>query len=308
MPDPFSQLESRPTLEELLSTAAASRERTVDDHMFRAGEVMGVPCTFRLQLFTAPGERPVAVATQLPDEGASLINRAERYAAQVWRAHCASEQQPPIWIQHLLPDEGFTFVPFDVTGQYELGNPGWQDISVEQLAHLVGRPVDVARGDGYIPHVPPPPDRLQYEVMQVSDLPEARPFRTWCMPTRTSLRRLAARLVRWVKGPSRCCWYHDQDWLAVSELAILVVEQARRDGLADDEISEEIVERARGLGGGERELPAVVSLLSPATAIVPHLGPEPSYTNGNHRARAMHDAGVERTVVVSYLPAEDETD
>ncbi|MFF1724864.1 hypothetical protein [Streptomyces sviceus] len=42
---------------------AAPRRRTVDDHMFRAGRT-----SFPLQLFTAPGQRAVAVATQAEDE------------------------------------------------------------------------------------------------------------------------------------------------------------------------------------------------------------------------------------------------
>jgi hypothetical protein len=39
----------------------------------------------RVQLFTAPGHRPVAVVTQRAEEGPSLTNWAERYAAAVWQ-------------------------------------------------------------------------------------------------------------------------------------------------------------------------------------------------------------------------------
>ena len=58
-----------------------------NDHMFTAGESWGIPCTFRLQLFTANGHRPVALATQTADEGTSLTNAAERCAARVWELH-----------------------------------------------------------------------------------------------------------------------------------------------------------------------------------------------------------------------------
>ncbi|MGW8883906.1 hypothetical protein [Streptomyces sp. NPDC055749] len=39
---------------------------------------------------------------------------------------------------------------------------------------------------------------------------------------------------------------------------------------------------------------------------MPHLGVNATYTNGNHRARAMRDVGVARTVVVTWLPPESE--
>ncbi|MFD5065758.1 hypothetical protein, partial [Streptomyces sp. NPDC058394] len=64
-----------------LSTLAAARWRTVDEHMFT---VPGLPGTFRLQLFTAPGARSVAVVTQHVGEGMGLMNGAERFAAAVW--------------------------------------------------------------------------------------------------------------------------------------------------------------------------------------------------------------------------------
>jgi hypothetical protein len=51
-----------PAIRALLAVHAAARERTADDHMFtvsRGGERAGA---FRLQLFTGPGTRPVAVA------------------------------------------------------------------------------------------------------------------------------------------------------------------------------------------------------------------------------------------------------
>lgn len=300
------QTSIRPTVDEML-VAATPRRRTVDEHMFQVGEAGGVPCTFRLQLFTAAGERTVAVATQEPDEGASLINRAEQYAAAVWRTHCSSESGPPIWVQQMLPDDGHYVVSFDVTGPFQLKTPEWQSLTDEQLAQLAGCDVDPSRGDGYVAFVPPPPDRLQYDIIPVADLPEPQPFREACMSYRASpLRSLLRRMRGRRPGPGTgCCWYHKQDWAAVSELAIRLVEDARRDGLADEDIGEISMERARALGAADNDLPALRSLLSPAVAISPHLGPDPGYTNGQHRARAMRDAGVKRTIVVTYLPHED---
>ncbi|WP_055692570.1 hypothetical protein [Streptomyces prasinus] len=66
---------------------------SVDDQMFTTP---GLPGTFRLQLFTAPGARPVAVATQIASpEGMSLMNVVERFAGAVWERHCPD--QAPVW-------------------------------------------------------------------------------------------------------------------------------------------------------------------------------------------------------------------
>ncbi len=240
MVEPTGQTSRRPTFGELLATASAPRRRTVDEHMFQVGKSGGVPCTFRLQLFTAAGERTVAVATQGPDEGASLVNRAEQYAAAVWRTHCSSEPQPPIWIQQMLPDDGYYAVSFDVTGPFQLKNPGWHLLTDEQLTLLAGCDVDPSRGDGYVAFVPPPLDRLQYDIILVAHLPEPQPFREACMSRRGStlgslLRRLRGRTP---VPATACCCYHKQDWAAVSELAIRLVEAARQDGLADEDIGE----------------------------------------------------------------------
>ncbi|MGW4789515.1 hypothetical protein [Streptomyces sp. NPDC004230] len=68
-----------------LRALTAPRRLSVDDHMFTAP---GLPGTFRLQRFTAPGARPVAVATQIAGaEGMGLMNGAERFAGAVWERH-----------------------------------------------------------------------------------------------------------------------------------------------------------------------------------------------------------------------------
>ena len=69
----------------LLAEVAAPRERVIDDHMFTVGRNHQPAAAFRLQLFTAPGTRPVAVVIQRHGEGASMFNAAERYAEAVCR-------------------------------------------------------------------------------------------------------------------------------------------------------------------------------------------------------------------------------
>lgn len=266
--------------------------------------VLGEHAAFRLQLFTAPGRRSVAVATQEIAEGPSLTNGAETYAAAVWRAHCPDEPEPPVWIQHHLPGEEFELVTFTVQGAFKLADPDWQRITPEQLAALTGGPVDPARGENYQPRPQPPEERLRYETMLVADLPTPTPFRKTCMPrSRGSVRGLLSMTRR---RAALCCWYHGQDWATVSEMAIRLVDEARRDGLEDQHIASELHGRGRALGADTEQLSALSSLLSPSIAIIPHLGPNPSYTNGNHRVRAMIDANVHRTVVLTFLPAQQE--
>jgi hypothetical protein len=132
--------------------------------------------TFRLQLFTAPGTRPVAVATQTSDEGGSLTNFAEEYAAEVWRRHLPQEMAPPVWIQ--LPLLGspsrpghFTLVTFGQAHPYELARPQWcpmSDVDIEQLA---GGSVERDRGEGYQPRPGPPEEQPVYRVARVALLP-----------------------------------------------------------------------------------------------------------------------------------------
>jgi hypothetical protein len=78
----------------LLAAAAAPRQRVLDEHMFTtAREDHAVPATatFRLQLFTAPGTRPVAVVIQHQRDDGALVNERERYAETVWRRHCPEQ-------------------------------------------------------------------------------------------------------------------------------------------------------------------------------------------------------------------------
>ena len=81
----------------LLAEAAARRERVVDDYMFAVGRGRRHPARFRLQLFTAPGGRPVAVLIQQAGEGAGLVNEGERYAEAVRQRHWPGHAVPPIW-------------------------------------------------------------------------------------------------------------------------------------------------------------------------------------------------------------------
>jgi hypothetical protein len=94
-----------PRIQKLLAEHAAVRQQVADEHMFTVTHENGIRMgTFRLQLFAAPGARPVAVATQTWGECGSLINRAEKYATAVWRRCFLQEPVEPVWMELQLLD------------------------------------------------------------------------------------------------------------------------------------------------------------------------------------------------------------
>jgi hypothetical protein len=158
---PPGQAAERPAaVRDLLAAHAAARERTADEHMFTVSSWNGARMgTFRLQLFTAPGTRPVAVATQGPAEGGRLADWAGDYAAEVWRRHFPGSAEPPVWITLQLPPssrEGrrpqrFSLVTFRLWEPYELSWPQRFAMTDADVAALAGTPVDRDRGDVYQP-------------------------------------------------------------------------------------------------------------------------------------------------------------
>lgn len=114
--------------------------------------------------------------------GAGLINEGERYAEAVWQRHCPAEPGPPVWIgRFLLPSrdhDDFTTVTFPVTGPYRLGPPARRiRITEQEIAQLVGAPVDASRGAGFRPRPFDPEPEPRYEVAWVARLPRPEPFR-----------------------------------------------------------------------------------------------------------------------------------
>jgi hypothetical protein len=299
---------------------AALRERTVDEHNYavdarRRG-------TFRLQLFTAAGARPVAIATQRYtekiSEGTSLSNAAECYAETVWQQHFPDQAEPPIWIQLQLVDEernedlgplgdGFEAVTFTVDAERRpsrLHSPTWEPLEYDEVAELVGREVDVTRGRDWNPPEPEPEEKFYFRVAAVVSLPPTMPFRQPdCMPcTNEHSWRIGRRLLRQLR-PRRealeCCWYHGGDWHQVSRVAIGLVRAGQKAGVDAPDLWGWAHDQNL-LGGLDRwQTQALESLLGMALAIQP-FEDHTMYTNGQHRAQAMLDQGVRRTVVGNW--------
>jgi hypothetical protein len=116
-------------------------------------------------------------------------------------------------------------------------------------------------------------------------------------------RRLVRQLV-----PSRrieyCCWYHGGNWHKVSETAIRLVRQSQRNAVPADDIASHVLAQAETEGLTGWELDALDTIVSPADGI--QIEPDGDgdghrfYINGQHRAQALLDAGVRRTIVISW--------
>ena len=299
-------------IQALLAEAAAPRQRVIDDHMFAVARRGLHPATFRLQLFTAPGARPVAVVIQRAGEGAGLINEGERYAEAVWQRHGPAEPGPPLWIERfLLPSrdhDDFTIVTFPVTGPYRLGPPGPRTrITEQEIAQLVGAPVDAGRGSGFRPRPPDPEPEPRYEGAWVVRLPRPEPFRNpRCMPPGAPWWRWAARQIIPRRRGRACCWMHRGSWHRVSRSAIALVRQAQRAGVAGDDIYGYVRAQAGAKGIAGWELDALDALVSYGDGIQVDTYEDGSgfYINGQHKTRAMLDQGVRRTIVIRWQDPE----
>lgn len=297
-----------PPLPAALSPLAGARERVIDEHMYRLPPQARWQATFRLQVFSAAGLRPVAIATQIPSagEGNSLTNAAEACAEAVWQQHCPDYPEPPIWIAHMitddengLPNRDLQVVTFTADpAEHALHSPKWLPVSPADVAALVGQHVDLERGSGFTPPEVEPDPESTYKTQLVVALPRPTPFREdGCMAAGVPWwRRLGRQLVP-RRGGRDCCWYHGGDWQTVTRLAIRLTGQAKADGLTFDDTAAYVFDHpvAQHLSQWERE--ALYSLLT--DTIRPH-APWPrreGYNNGQHRAQAMLDAGVRRVLI-----------
>ncbi|GIJ49741.1 hypothetical protein Val02_66270 [Virgisporangium aliadipatigenens] len=259
--------------------------------------------TFRLQLFTGDGMRPVAVATQMPGagEGASLTNAAETCAETVWREHFPDAPEPPVWVSHLILEHRrqLSLVTFAADPSARtLRSPGWRPMSPADVDALVGQAVDLERGAGFTPPEPEPEPEARFVAYPVVRLPRPAPFREKkCMAAGVPWwRRLGRQLVP-RRGGRDCCWYHGGDWHQVNRLALRLVAQFEAAGVSFEDIPRHVLNHPDAQGLTDWEAEALDSLVM--DTIRPH-GPWPRdarYNNGNHRAQAMLDAGVRRTLI-----------
>jgi hypothetical protein len=287
-----------------LAAFAGARDRILDEHMYRPRPpYAGWQVTFRLQLFTAPGLRPVAIATQRPGEGdgGSLTNTAERCAGAVWEQFFPQAVQPPIWIAHMILGgwRELSMVTFTADpAEHTLSCPEWDILSPADVDALVGRPVDLERGSGFQPPQVKPEPESAWRAYPVVLLPRPTPFRqVGCMAAGVPWwRRLGRQVVPRLKARG-CCWYHGGNWHLVNRLAIRLTAQAQAAGVSFDDTPSYVLRHpdVQSLTGWEAE--ALEALM--VDTIRPY-APWPrreGYNNGNHRSQAMLDAGVRRVLI-----------
>ncbi len=285
---------------EILAEQSGPRERVLDEHMYEVKDQLSRG-TFRLQLFTADGLRPVAVATQDETEGWSLTNGCETFASIAWGAH-VPDGPPPIWVQRSIYSAPFAeglddwkLVILDVESESDhmLGYPDWQHITQEELDQLVGRAVDPERGERFVPPPPEPEYQLSFVQARVDLMPKGRPFRVECMARTSWWRRL---LRRWRPLVNQsCCWYHGGDWRVANEMAIRLLAVARAAGVDPEDIGVHVVRAAQAEGVDTWTLQAIDSLF--IDPIFVGDGTATMFTNGQHRVMAMRDAGVAMTLI-----------
>lgn len=269
--------------------------RIVDDHDFTIARPDGGGWgSCRVQIFTAPGQQPLVVATQTlpPRGGVALTNAAERFAAAVWQRYIPDSVDPPRWVEHYDradPDEPPSWheVSFIVGPGRSLSSPSWQGLSGQHLTELVGESVDPGRGN-YNPPPAPPAPRYAFVLVPVLELPRPHPFRQpVCMPSGSgkiarSWRRLRPRTLR------DCCWYHRGDWRTVIDhVASVLGPEVSRDGaVVDDDLRHDLVAELEANLGSTWPGAAAASLL-----LFPLVVEEGQWINGQHRGQAMIDAG-----------------
>ncbi|MEU8820563.1 hypothetical protein [Actinoplanes sp. NPDC048796] len=282
---------------------AYPRQRICDEHMFRLPAGARYRATFRLQLFTAPGARPVAFATQMTadGDGASLMNVAEDGAAAVWRRYFPDDAAPPIWIQHMIMGERRRLALVRFTpgpGEHTLRSPRWTPISADDVGTLVGGSVDLERGDGFVPAEPDPEPDSAYAFALVVLLPRPRPFREkLCMAVGVPWWRRIGRQLVSRRGGRGCCWYHGGDWHAVSRTAVRLAGQARAAGVSFENTAAYVGDHPDVQAFSEWEREALLSLFEDTIRPYARWPSSHGYNNGQHRAQALIDAGVRRTLI-----------
>jgi hypothetical protein len=273
-------------------------------------EDRGRSATFRLQLFTSTtGLRPVAVATQdMSELGMSLVNHCEIIAGQVWHEYFPDEPLPPIWVQS-MPAIDFAandvrLVSFDVGPDRTLSAPKWSPITRQQLNQFVGSPVETDRGSGFVAPPPPPTTRTRYELVPMDQMPRGRPSRQACMtgapPPPSPWWRRQINIIRGEQeaGGRNCCWYHGGDWAAVTDTAVRLIAAVEATAGTDNELRDKVLTAARAEGLSKWALIALNTLLIDPISINEATDEHPaSFVNGQHRTRAMRDAGLSAVLV-----------
>lgn len=292
----------------------------LDEHTFAFADKSS-KCCCRLQVFAGPGRRPLAVATQSLDEQAmSLTNGAETYAAHVWQKFFADDPAPPLWVQKTVIDPaqrvaavfgGWQLVDFTVGPHQRLSSPEWFHLTDDELARLASGPVDGGRGDRFVAAVPGPVYRTRYALVPMEQMPLEQPFREPCMTDEPATDQRGSWRRRWHRATQRragarsetfawrtCCWYHGGDWALVQDVAARLIADAETAGLAEvSDVHEYVCSASEATRLTTWQQQALGSFFTEPIGI--HAN---GYVGGQHRTRAMRDAGLSAVLVATDVP------
>jgi hypothetical protein len=171
-------------------------------------------------------------------------------------------------------------------------------VTADDVDALVARQVDLERGEGFVPAEPEPEPEQIYAAELVVLLPRPKPFREdGCMASGVPWwwhlwRQLVPR-----RGGRDCCWYHGGDWHTVSRVAVCLAGQARDAGISFDDTAAYVGDHPDVLTLSEWERDALLSLLEDTIRPDARWPSPEGYNNGQHRAQALIDAGVRRTLI-----------
>ncbi len=123
----------------------------------------------RVQVYREAGERPVVVATELPD-GGCIGDPAHYYAAEVILRNALPT--PIVWVEHQTPETGFgrelfavAVFPYHeprwVDRGFSVGRPAWRHTRRDAVEALIGRPLERAPMDGFGTGCPGRPSRRE---------------------------------------------------------------------------------------------------------------------------------------------------
>lgn len=295
-------------LGQMLARHAGRRERVLDEPVHRVQFDDGASGTFRLQLFTGDRLWPMAIATQVPaTEGRALTIGAESYAGDVWRTYFPQLDEPPLWVQsmHFRGASRLAILTFTAGEDYALSDPEVYALSPHELRGLVGNDVDLERGEPPLPPPASPSPRVWFAVTPVVELPVSQPFRVnGCMPPRRDSRwRYAVARLLPAPTPSGCCWYHGGDWRAANAVALRLLATTPVTSTDHHAHTQQLGDAiaAEGISGWQRD--AVYSLFDDPIILAHDEDDDRTwYVNGQHRGRAMRDAGVARTITLAEEP------
>ncbi len=290
----------------LLEKQSGLRSMLCDDLMYRVPADQPDATTFRLQLFaSSAGLRPVAVAIQDDLEGGvSFINGCETFAAAVWRAHFRDEPMPPLWVQRTFypqfPERqaddlwsGWELLIFQHGANHEVSEGRKFSLSQEQLDTLVGVAVTAERGCTFA-RQSRLLYRLRYELVSIDEIPAEKPFRApGCM------RDIGSSEPQDLGAGRDCCWYHSGDWASVTTRAVRLIAQAESDGAKTNyALIQYVLAAAKHEGVTRWDLKALRTLLDVPIVLIRGRNREVvAIQNGQHRIRAMRDAGLDNILV-----------